>query len=337
MAINKRGNEMTTLKDIANAAGCSIRTVSRVINKSKDVNETTREKILKIIDQYNYKPNPFAQSLKTNKKNSIALLLGSIDSDVIRFRVETLSRLFNSAGYSLLIQHSVNLKRMQEIVDDLNRRCDALIIFSSVTDEFQNLLIYLQKIGLPFILVDPDIETHYPSVYIDRVSGYQDATSYLLDKGKKQLYLVLEQKRYKSADRIKGFSQGLKKYNIEFKEEQVVYSSKGFRAGYDQGPLVLELINKNIVDGVLCENDKVALGLISYLQKKGIEIPRQISIIGFDNDHYTEYCNPAISTISQSGQSLATYIYEQIVNHLENKLEMKSTVFKTSFIVRESS
>jgi len=326
---------MNTLKDIAVKAGCSIRTVSRAVNRNGKVSEETRKKILDIANELNYLPDPGARSLKTGKKYTIGLIQNTIDSDVNRIRLETVNSLFNTAGYAMLVNRAANISIEKEIIPELRVRADALIINTNLTQRNLPVFDELKRADYPFILLDPESPTDYPSVYINRLTGYRDAVVHLYEKNKRNMCLILEDN--KRTQRIQGFKAGLKHINKRFSEDMIIDTAHGFEGGYNIGYKIKSFIKESGLNGIICQSDEIAAGLLHYLRENSIEIPEEAAIVGFDNDNFSAYTFPPLTTIAQGGNSVGVYIYQQLFNRLEYNIQMQNKNFNTELIIRKSS
>lgn len=326
---------MITIKDIAREAECSIRTVSRVLNDASNVNEETRGRVLDIMRLRNYSPDTNAQSLKTKRKRTVGVIVNSVTSDVNRQRIETIARLFNTAGYAILINYADYIALEEEIMRRFAARTDALVVFTNLQSMRSPILDDFVQRGFPFILVDPPVRGPYPCVEIDRAAGYREAVRHLASKGRHAIALVLEE--FRSLDRLEGYREGLANASLPFDEGLVLRTGKGFRGGRDAGEAVLALKKSRGVDAALCHNDKVATGILSVLQERGARVPEEIAIIGFDDDDYSSYLCPPLTTIAQGGSEVGVHIYEQLFNRLELGSPISSRTFHTSLVLRHSA
>jgi DNA-binding LacI/PurR family transcriptional regulator len=324
-----------TIKDIAREAECSIRTVSRVLNDASNVKEETRARVLAITRNLNYSPDPQAQSLKTKRKRTIGVIVNTVASDVNRQRIETLARLFNTAGYAILISYADDLAVEEEILRRFAARTDALVVFTNLQAPRSAVLDDFARRGFPFILVDPPVQGPYPTVGIDRAAGYREAVRYLLSRGRRAIALVVEE--FRVASRLEGYRAGLADAGLPFDESLVIPSEKGFRGGLGAAGKLLALHKTRGVDAALCHNDKVATGILSFLESEGARIPEEIALVGFDDDDYSAYLRPPLTTISQGGSEVGVHIYEQLFNRLELGIPMASRTFRTILVSRRSA
>jgi LacI family transcriptional regulator len=305
-----------------------------VLNQAKNVNAETRERVLDVARRRNYAPDPHAQSLKTKRKRTIGVIFNSVASDVNRQRIETLSRLFNTAGYAILISYADDIAVEEELVRRFAVRCDALVIFTNLQAPSSSVLDDFAARGYPFILVDPPARGAYPYIAIDRASGYRDAVRHLVRRGRRSIALVLEE--FRSAERLAGYRAGLEDCALAFDPSLVLHCGLGFRGGREIADALLGVSRARAVDAALCQNDKVATGLLSSLQERGRRVPEDLALVGFDNDEYSAYLDPPLSSIAQPGGEVGAYIYEQLFNHLELKSEIRSRTYGASLVVRRS-
>ncbi len=324
-----------TIKDIAREAEVSVRTVSRVINRASNVSEPTRERILAITRARNYSPDPQAQSLKTKRRRTIGIIVNTVTSDVNRQRIETIARLFNTAGYAILVSYADDLVLEEELMRRFAVRTDALVVFTNLQAPSSPILEDFRARGFPFMLVDPPLRGPHPSVEIDRASGYSDAVRHLVSKGRRSIALVIED--FRSAERIEGYRRGLLEAALPFDEGLVLRAGKGFRGGRDAAESILALKAARGVDALLCHNDKVATGILSVLQERGIRVPQELALVGFDDDDYSAYLSPPLTTIAQGGSEVGVHIYEQLHNHLELGSPISSSSVRTSLVQRASA
>ncbi len=321
---------MATIHDIANLAGCSARTVSRVFNDSGPVKNSTRERVLQIAKDMKFQPNIRARGLRTGRNNTIGVIQSSADSEVNRARIDTMTRLFSLADYSLLINRARSFDHELELLDKMKPHCDAIVIFSAMEISAHNHYDTLMEQSYPFMLVDPVVDTNYPSVMINRENGFHDAVLELASRGRKKIALVLQ--GFRQEPRLRGYRSGLKLAGLQ--RELVFNSQPSFEGGKAVG---VEIINNlSDLDALVCHNDRIALGILHTLSKANIKVPKQVAIMGFDNDRYSAYTNPSLSTIEQGTETIGVYLYEQIHGFLNKGISLQTYNFSTSLVIRDS-
>lgn len=326
---------MPTLRDVALACGVSPRTVSRVINGQAYVKEERRRQILDAAERMGYQPNASARSLRSGKAWTVGIVANSVSSDTTLQRIQVISRLFNAAGFSILTQFAETDEMESVAIGGLVPRCDGLVVFTNLRSPSSPGLDSLAQRNYPFILVDPPHSVPYPSVRINRSSGYRQAVRYLIHRGRRNLALVIEE--FRSSERIEGFREGLLEENVGFSENRIYKTEKGFEGGRKAAEWVAQGYGASRIDGLLCHNDKMALGLLGALMERGLRIPRDLALIGFDDDAFSAYLRPALTTIAQGGGDVGAYIFQQLHNRIEYGSPVESRSFDTGLIIRSST
>lgn len=326
---------MPTIHDVAAACGVSARTVSRVMNDRANVRADTRRVVLEAAERLGYSPDPAARALQSGRRQVVGIVVNSVSSDATLKRIEVVSKLFNAAGYGVLMQFAENGEVEEAAIRGTAPRCDALVVFTNLRAPASEALDELSGRRYPFIVVDPPRSVPYPSVHLDRRSGYREAVRYLVHKGRRRLTLVLED--FRSTERLAGFREGLEAEGLSFGDDMVIRTGKGFEGGRDAAPETAEAVRTGRAEGVLCHNDKLALGIMSRLSQWGIRVPDDVSVVGFDDDAYAAYLTPALTTIAQGGGDMGAYIFQQIRNTMEYGSPVESKVFGTGLIIRGSA
>lgn len=326
---------MPTINDVAKQCGVSARTVSRVLNDRPNVRPEVRQRVLSAAEQLGYRPDPNARALKSGRKQVIGIVANAVSSDTTLRRVEVISKLFATSGYAVLMQFAESPEMEEAAIYNIAPRCDGLVIFSNLHSAHAPALLSLHSQQTPFIIVDPPVDIAFPAVHIDRRSGYREGVRYLVQKGRKELLLVVES--FRASERIAGFMEGLEREGLLFRSNRIVHTTKGFHGGGAVAPQVLKMIESDHIDGILCHNDKIALGLLGALQKQSIAIPDQVALIGFDDDNFSAYINPSLTTIAQTGGDVGAFIYEQLKNAIEYGTAIESRTFGTGLILRASA
>lgn len=329
---------MPTIHDVAAAAGVSARTVSRVMNGAENVREETRRRVRELAERMDYRPDPAARALKSGRTRVVGIVANAVSSDVTQRRIEVVSKLFNAAGYAVLVQYADTSEIEESAVREIAPRCDGLIVFTNLRAERSAAFDSLESSSYPFILVDPPVSASYPSVFLDRRSGFREAVRYLAHKGRKRIVLLVEE--FRSADRIAGFTDGMLGSGLAAPqdiERSIEWTVKGFPGGRDAAAAVLRRFRAGEADAVLCHNDKIALGLISALREASVSVPEDLAVVGFDDDAWAAYVSPPLTTFAQSGGDPAAYIFEQLRNRIEYGTPVESRTFGTGLIQRASA
>lgn len=281
---NFKAFKKSTLKDIAEASGFSINTVSRVLRGKNDIKKGTKDKINSIAKNLNYVPNYIAGSLRSGKTRTIAIIIPDIVNPLFAIWAKAAEMLLNKKGYdSLILNTDEDYKAEENVIKIALRKNVEGIIICPVQKDYKNIK-YLKEIGFPFILVGrhfKEFETDY--VVMDDYKGGYIATEYLIKKNIKDI-LFLNANIYISSaeERLNGYKGALRSNGINIKKELIKYVDIVKRDDCDR--IIRELKENNIkYSGVFSFSDLIAWRMIYFLKKHGIRVPEDKKIIGFDN------------------------------------------------------
>ncbi len=326
---------MPTIHDVAREAGVSARTVSRVLNEASNVRHETRNMVLQVAERMEYRLDPVARALKSGRKRVIGMVVNTVSSDATQRRIEVVSKLFNAAGYAILVQYADTSEIEEATVREISARCDALVVFTNMRQATSPVFEALNTSNYPFMLVDPPSPVSYPAIYLDRRSAYRETVTYLVKKNRSKLILLVEE--FRSDERREGFREGLTGMGLPFDGNMVLHTEKGYAGGKSAAATLVGLFKARLADAVICHNDKIALGLISGLAGHGIRVPQDMAVVGFDNDAYAAFVWPPLTTVAQGGDDVGAYIFEQVRNKLEYATVIEGKTFGTSMIIRASA
>ncbi len=327
-----------TIKDIAKLANVSHTTVSRALNDSPLINEETKKKIKEIAKELNYVPNYNAKSLVLHKSYTIGLFFTSITHG-------TSPNFFFDAirGVNLSINNQYNLvvraiDSYKEFSAINNKRFDGIILMSQSDND--NAFIY-HVIGqdIPLVILDRDIDIESEKVInilSDDKDGVFNAVEYIIKNGHKDIALLTGRKEFKSTEKRKeGFIDALIKNKLQIHDEYIVSGNYSLEGGYKAMTKLISL--KNTPTAVFCSNDDMAIGAIKAIVDANLKIPKDISIVGFDDIKFAAYTSPTLTTIKRKIERISEIAGEKILDMIDGKKVDREKIFvKTDFIIRDS-
>lgn len=325
------------IKDVAREAGVSIATVSRVINGSNKVKEETRIKVLRVIKKLGYKPMPSLR--KTSNLNyTVGVLVPNLVGDHYNEMVMAIEDYVSSEGFELIVSIPKMLPESEKYVLDqfFKRKIDGVILCELYTGE--TYLKPFLRSGIPIVALDYNIEDiSCDSVNLNNKQGAFLAMEHLYENGhRKILYIKGPKVSPASIEREKGILKFLKKHN----EVDVFYSEiEGYEPeiGYEAVLRHLKKYGKNFT-AIFAVNDWSATGALRALFEKGINVPEDISLIGFDDAPYSKYIVPPLTTIRQPrwemGKTAAQLLIERIHNRGSNI--PKNVILQPELVIRKS-
>lgn len=293
-----------TIKDIAKHANVSATTVSNVVNgRYKKVSSDTIELINKVIEELNYVPDFSARSLVSKRSRMIGVIIPQTEEH-IQFLLENpfyseivsgIENKLRSHGYYMML---TGVDKDTTYLDILaNWNLDAIILMGIYKD---GLYEQLKKVKVPVLLIDSYIDDEYFfHLHIDDEKGGYIATKHLLDAGHKEIALVTGELNENGVayKRLMGYKRALNEYNVPYDESRIISDSVSYDCGIRASEKLVEMDG---ITAVFCTADLIATGVITGLHNKGVKVPDDISVIGFDNLSIAKMSYPALTTVNQN-------------------------------------
>ncbi|WNJ20857.1 LacI family DNA-binding transcriptional regulator [Pontibacter sp. G13] len=289
-----------TIKDIAKRLGISKSTVSRALRNHPNVKAETRAAVQALATELDYEPDMVALSLLNRQSFTLGVVIPRIEFPYFSLAISGAQEVASLAGYQLMIcQTNESLETEQSVVRTLvASRVDGLMLsISGETDQFDHIA-KLEKRGVPLVLFDrvfPGIQA--PTVVMDNVKAGRIAAEHLLEQGYKRIaHIAGPDTLMVSHQRIEGIRQAHRKLGMEWPDELIFH--QGFRVE-DGRAVVPDMLNlPTPPDAIIAVSDSAAIGAKLALEERGISIPDQMGIIGFNNEQFTSYVKPELSSIS---------------------------------------
>jgi len=332
----------TTIKDIAKKVGVSVTTVSLVLNdKPNTISQATKDKIYQAKKELNYQPNHMAVSLVTKKSKMIGLVVPDISNNFFADLAKNIENECDRMGYSLILANANNsLSETKNYVDQfISRGVDGLIL-AFYTDEKENnkndIVESFNQYDVPIVTVDSWIKgLKRPGVSIHHSRGGYLATRHLIEQGHQKIGCITGiQGNYSSDRRLKGYMKALKDANIHVNEDYIVEGNYQYDSGYQAA---LTLLDTDITSIFVC-NDLMAYGAYSAIKDKGLKIPDDISIVGFDDVMFSKMLSVPLTTIYQDIKKLGRSVSKLIFEYIEDGEPKKDFIrLEPSLIIRDST
>ena len=335
----------TTLKEIAEALGISITTVSKALKNYPDVSEKTRKAVLALAEELNYTPNSFAVNLRTKESKTIGLIIPEVVHHFFSNVINGIIAEAEKNGYLVIIlqsNESLELEKKQ-VALLVNKRVDGIIM--SLSNESNNdfhIKEILRK-EIPFVQFDK-ISKLIPSskVIINDQKAAMEAVQHLIDKGCEKIAHIRGPENPQNAiDRFIGYKKALEDYTLKF-DSSVIFTCE--KVSFDEGYEFAKKIHTEHkdVDGIFAITDLVGIGAVAYFNEVGIKIPEQIAIIGFSNWFMASVISPSLSTIDQPGFEMGKKALKLLLKEIKAKknheiFEPQTVVLPTDLIVRNST
>jgi len=334
-----------SLTKISEILGISKSTVSKALNNYADVSPITRKKVQDLANELNYKPNIFAQNLRSQESNIIGLIVPEIVHYFFSTIISGVLKTAENFGYSVIVVQSNDdykgeVKQLKLLLD---KNVDGILLsLADNTIHFNHVKDVINQ-GVPFVLFDRTSKLiDCNKVVIDDVKAAQMATQHLIDIGCKKIAIIRNQlKSQGTIDRHKGFKKALLENGMVY-DKSIDFEGQdfSFSAGKIAGNKICE--RHKDVDGIFALTDLMAIGALEALKEHNIAVPDQVSVIGFSNWFLTQITTPHLSTVNQPGFEIGktafNLLYQEIQNKKNNiKVPSKTIVIPTKVISREST
>lgn len=325
-----------TIKDIAKAAGVSHTTVSRALNGNPAISLETTARIQQLARKMGYVPSAVAQSLLSRRTRTIGMVITTIADPFISQVVEGVEGVAREAGYSVFLSTSHNLPDQEVAVVETfqRRRVDAIIVTSSRVGSLYSS--QLDQIKVPIVLINNQEPGEFLySVGVNDLQGAQLAVEHLLALEHHRIAYVGAVDRPKSNERrLAGYRCALEVAGLSF-DPAFVLAPLAYR-DLERGESVLDLLLTMGATAVFCYNDQTAIGLLMACHQRGLSVPSQMSLVGFDDIEPALYTTPSLTTIHQPRIQLGQLAMRMTLDLL-NGQEVQDQVLPCELIVREST
>ena len=334
----KKGN--TTLNDIAKALNVTPSTVSRALNNHPSISESTRKAVIAAASRLNYRPNRIAAALRKGKSHIIGVIVSAADRSFFGSIIRGIEEELNQAGYSIIVCQTYEDKEYEErALDTLVRtRVDGII--STIAKNTTDLRHYerVKSQGIPLILFDNTVDSlGVSTVTIDDYNGAYQATSHLIQQGCRRIvHLAGKQNNTIYRERLRGYTSALEYHGIAVDESRIISCPSDVEEG--KKAALRMLAGPELPDGIFSSSDWAALGVLQIFKSHRIRVPEDVGMIGFSNEPFTSYIEPALSTVDQHSKRIGQFAARIFLEEADSPhIIPRQTILKPELIIRASS
>ena len=332
-----------TIYDISNQAGVSIATVSRVLNGNDNVKESTRKKVLDIIEKNGYAPNAFARGMGLHSLKTIGILCADSSDIFLAKAVYYLEQELQANGYeSLLCCTGYNLDVKREYLNlILSKKVDSVILvgsnFIGVTDA-ENEYIKEASEQVPVMLLNASFDhNNVYSTLCDDYSTMYNATEKMIDSGVSDILYLYNSESYSGQKKRKGFLDAIEKLDSK-KNKELVYKYEGDIYKTEEVAAFIEKIaKKHSFDGLIASEDALAIGGLKYAIQSGLKVPEDLSIIGYNNSVLSTCSTPSLTSIDNKLETQTHQLVQTLMGVLNGNDMPKKSIFSGSLVSRETT
>lgn len=331
-----------TMKDIAKEAGVSVTTVSKIFNeRDMNISEATKKRVREIAEKLNFVPNSVAKSLRTKNSYLIGVIIDDISdpfySLYMRGIAETAVKnnfgvLFCSANGNIFETEEESYDGQIDAAKFLAARMvDGIIIDKVASTSNLKSIISSKFPVIAYAKANTGEKLNIGQVYIDTKAAIHEATTLLIDKGCKNIAFISSNNEHYE-DRLIGFQNALDEKGVEQKKELIYMRDFDISTGQSG----FEAVWKYGVDGVVCGNDQIAIGVLDEAKKRGIKVPDEIRVIGLDDIWMAKYTTPSLTTIHQPIYEQGVEATQMLIDNIIKKIPLFKKELKYHIVMRES-
>lgn len=330
-----------TIKDIAKMLNISVSTVSRALKNHPDISQETKDKVNEVARKLNYRPNALALGLKSNRSNTIGVIIPEVVHFFFSSVVSGIEDLAYEAGYNVMLCQTNEMYEREVMVAQalLDHRVDGVLVsVAKSTVKYDHLERFLGN-KTPIVFFDrmsPSIDTD--AVIVDDLKGAYLATKHLISVGCKNIiHLAAPENLLIGKLRKEGYAQALIEHDFPVDPENIYLCDTPEKVA---GKIDRILSKNQKPDGIFAVNDSTAIAIIQALQKAGLNVPRDIAVCGFGDGPLATIVNPKLTTVEQNGYGIGfestRFLLERITNNYNSNVSRKK-VFTPELKVREST
>lgn len=332
-----------TISDVARLAGVSITTVSRVINNNYPVKEETRRKVERAIKELDYKPNLLARSLINKKTKSLGVVVPSITNLFFPVVVKGIQNISDREGFSLFLcdTDSRGEKEKKQIQNLIEKQVDGILVIDPLMDNIENDFYEKIALNIPLVIVNgyhKGIRANF--VLSDQEMGMIQAMEYLIGLGHKDIAFLRGKDSYSYDLKEALYYELLKKHKIAVKEENILKIKDG--NGLETVALTIEIVEERLEKAngptaIIACNDWMGIGAVQAAKKLGKSVPKDLSVIGYDNILISELSEPRLTTVDQNMYALGETAAKLLIEIIEDTAtNFKKIIMDTHLIIRDS-
>lgn len=340
--LNTDSSGPVSIKDVARIAGVSIATVSRCLNDPDRVRAPTRERVETAIRQTGYSPNTLAQSFRRGKTQVIMVVLPSVGDPFFTEVMIGIREVAAEKGYSLLINETqFNTMTADEIgAMVVSRQADGIVLLASVSPFGTEVLSSKSNRRLPVVVGCEIVSletTAYPSVHIDNQAAAEEMTDYLICQGHRRIAFIHGQEgSLLTKDREDGYRASMGAAGLDIEEGWIAGGNLNIQDTIEATRRLLA--HPNRPTAIFCANDEMAMGCMHAIKTAGLNVPRDVSVVGFDDVRYAAILDPPLTTVHQPARQIGERVMYRLFREIEEgrSTDAEPEIVPHRLVTRES-
>ncbi len=327
---------MPTQTDVAKLAGVSTATVSRVINSRGVVTEAVRQRVQSAIDALQYVPHASARALALQRSGTLGAIIPTLNNAIFAEGINAFERAAQSRGYTFIlsVSHNDRVQHAEQVIRMIERGVDGLLLVGN--DHEPMVFERLEKAAVRHVCTWVfDARARAPNIGFDNVHAMHEVVDHLLALGHQNIGVLAGRSAHndRARERVQGIVSRLNHHGVALPAQRIVevaYSLRESREAF------WKLID-NDISAIVCGNDVIAQGALLEALKMGLAVPKDLSIVGFDDLELSAELYPALTTVHVNAQRMGECAAHALIDAVENKTHVQSQQLDTHLVVRETT
>jgi len=329
---------MATVKDIAKLAGVSTATVSRALANPEKVTDTTKKKVESAAAQLGYAPNAIARSLRTRESKTVVVILPDISNHFFTDIIKGIEAVAHNKGYKVLVGDADgSVSRVNKYLELVySKQADGVLSLTADIPIAQ-IIDDNGKAKFPLVMACEHFkDLAIPSVHIDNEYSAGCVIESLVQMGHYKIACISGHPDNPiSRSRLSGVKASMEKWKLQLPECYIGEGDYSFLSGYEAAQTLLNLVDPPTA--IFCFNDEMAIGVLKRATQMGVKIPEELSVIGFDNIPFSEYCSPQLTTVHQPRQLIGESAMKLLLSILRGKKPNPEITLPAQLVMRSTT
>ncbi|MFC4388194.1 catabolite control protein A [Gracilibacillus marinus] len=327
-----------TIYDVAREANVSMATVSRVVNGNPNVKPATRKKVLATIERLGYRPNAVARGLASKKTTTVGVIIPDISSIFFSELARGIDDIATMYKYNIILSNSdQNKEKELRLINTMfEKQVDGLIYMGATISEEHVQQLKTSPVPVALAATIDGSDT-IPSVNIDYEQAAYEATKYLIENGTEHpIYVTGVEDSVVYERKLNGYKKALEESNVTFNENYKIEVDFSYEAGLDAASKIVEM--EDYPKAIFAATDEIALGIIHGLQDKGMNVPEDVEVFGFDNTRLATMVRPTLTTVVQPMYDIGAVAMRLLTKFMNKEtVEEKNVVLPHQIVKRNST
>lgn len=325
------------MQEVARRANVSTATVSRVLNGFPGVRQKTQARVQRAIEELNYVPNPNARSLRVGRTRLFGLIISDVNNPFFPELIDAFESVAETRGIDVIFTHTnYNPERFDRCIRRMiERSVDAIAVMTSEVEE--ESLRQASQAGVPVVLLNQrDLMKQYPNIMVEYATGFCEALDHLLALGHRDIGFIAGPQSLNSArHRKNAFKTALKRYGLNVRAEWIAVGDMRLEGGRTAMEKLLECDPRPTA--VLSSNDLMAIGALQVAYERKIRVPKELSLIGFDDIPFARMVHPALTTIRHPRREVALRAFAALQSAVAGEQPGPNVLLHPHLVLRNST